>query len=330
MSPLNLRLPNGTYATMTTSKTSEDETTLSNSTTAMSLNGDSSSSSTSSSKTDDSSEESPRLAAAISANIMDEEGAQLVSGTIGDIMSRTRLSGTISPANGTTTSKRSISSSTDTTQRQEEPNRFLLPKDGLVTTSQYGLAKAFGIVHPLDRMAVTANGNLQRLFSSYYDAPVFVVVDYCRPSSLPTSTTTSTATTGTTKIWDRRVHLMVHNTTFCTATTQIHVHDVHCQELVESGQVGIGQLYRYLDVLPEFELHDAGYYYYHQSDPSSSDDLEDSDVILVNGGDKNKNGKQQEETEEEEPGLWRKYTLSCPKYVTCHIHETFIPGAWNL
>ena len=322
MSPLNLRLPNGTYATMTTSKTSEDETTLSNSTAAIPLNGASSSSS--SLKTENSSEGSTKGLKASSANIMDEEGAQLVSGTIGDIMSRTRLSGTISPANATTASRRTISPSSDTAQRQEEPNRFLLPKDGLVTTSQYGLAKAFGIVHPLDRMAVTANGNLQRLFSSYYDAPVYVVVDYCRPAS---SLSHPQATPSTTKIWDRRVHLMVHNTTFCTATTQIHVHDVHCQELVESGQVGIGQLYRYLDVLPEFELHDAGYYYY-QNDPSS-DDQEDAGVILVNGDGRNNNGKPQEGTEEE-PGLWRKYTLSCPKYVTCHIHETFIPGAWNL
>jgi hypothetical protein len=153
----------------------------------------------------------------------------------------------------------------------------LLFRDGLVTSETYSLAKVYGIHHPLDRMAVTANGNLQRLFSSYYDAPVQVLVDYCCSSM--------------TGEWDRRVHLTVLDQTFCTADSKVQVHDKQCQELVQSGKVGLGQLFRHLDVLPEFALQAAG--------PT------------------------------QEGGFWRNYTLDC-SLVTCSIHEVFAPGAWNL
>jgi chorismate-pyruvate lyase len=157
-------------------------------------------------------------------------------------------------------------------------------KDGLVTSPTQSLSVLYGITDPLFRMALTANGNLQRLFSSYYDAPVRVVMDYCRPTNNANESPDD-------KCWDRLVHLTVHNQTFCTADSFIRVHDVECQALVESGHVGLGQLFRYLDILPEFELLEAG--------PTP------------------------------QGGCWRKYTLSC-KYVTCHIQEVFVPGAWQI
>ena len=155
----------------------------------------------------------------------------------------------------------------------------VLFRDGLVTTSSYSLAEMYGIHNPMDRIAVTANGNLQRLFSSYYDAPVNVVVEHCHQTIEKSGE------------WDRRVHLAVFDTTFCTADSRIVVHNPECRELVESGKVGLGQLFRYQNVLPEFILQDAG--------PTA------------------------------EGGFWRNYTLDCP-LMTCHIHEVFIPNVWNL
>lgn len=56
-------------------------------------------------------------------------------------------------------------------------------KRGLVTSTGGTLQSQFGSkisnLTPLDRIALTANGNLQRIFSSYYDAPVHVHVDKC-------------------------------------------------------------------------------------------------------------------------------------------------------
>jgi hypothetical protein len=66
---------------------------------------------------------------------------------------------------------------------------------GLVTRDGGTLAARFGIDSKFDRMALTANGNLQRLFSSYYDAPVHVVVNNCEQR--------------TQEVWHRTVHLTV-------------------------------------------------------------------------------------------------------------------------
>lgn len=161
----------------------------------------------------------------------------------------------------------------DIMSSQQTSNVF----SGLVTTDGGLLQHQFGVHFPMDRMALTANGNLQRLFSSYYDSPVHVVVDACQQTSPQT--------------WDRVVHLMVHDTTFCTATSLITVNDQACRELVESRRVGLGQLFRHLDKLPNFSLQQAGY--------------------------------------SGEGGLWRVYELTCSE-LTCHIREEFLPGMWNI
>jgi hypothetical protein len=154
----------------------------------------------------------------------------------------------------------------------------LLFRDGLVTSEMYSLEGTYGITNPLDRMAVTANGNLQRLFSSYYDAPVLVEVEHCtrQPNS---------------SIWNRRVLLKIFDQTFCTADSIVEVHSQEVEELVESGRVGIGQLFRHFNILPEFSLLLAG--------PTS------------NGG------------------IWRNYTLESD-LVTCSIREVFCAGLWEL
>lgn len=153
----------------------------------------------------------------------------------------------------------------------------ILFREGLVTSTRQSLAKLYNLPNPLDRMAVTANGNLQRLISSYYDAPVNVVVEDCQQLDIQS--------------WKRKVHLQVHGNTFCTADSTVQVHSDYCRELVDSGQVGLGQLFRHLNILPEFELLGAG---------------------------PNPDG-----------GFWRHYTLTCAE-VSCSIHERFLPGMWEL
>ena len=174
-------------------------------------------------------------------------------------------------------------------------NDQVLFQDGLVTSEELSISKIYGITNPLDRMAITANGNLQRLFSSYYDAPVSVVVDYChKREQQQEKQDTERGNNG--YYWDRCVHLKIFDQIFCTATSKVFVHDYECQRLVDSGKVGIGQLFRYLNVLPEFELQSAG--------PNTNGNGDDG-------------------------GFWRQYTLTS-SMVTCEIHESFCPNAWNL
>lgn len=205
-----------------------------------------------------------------------DDSAKPAAGTLGDIMSRDDVGlGAIVPG--------------------ENLSELVARRDGLVTSAiQTGtLASQFGIEHPLDRMALTANGNLQRLVSSYYDSPVEVLVDYCRPYE-DNGSSKLMPQAEQTKQWDRLVHLNVHNQTFCKAHSIITVFDPLCQKLVESNEVGLGQLFRYLDILPEFELHNAGPY------PKET------------GG-----------------GFWREYSLKCAE-LSCFIHEDFRKGIWDL
>jgi len=152
------------------------------------------------------------------------------------------------------------------------------------------LQSTYGIDHPLDRMALTANGNLQRLVASYYDAPVSVVVESCVLRDNDNNNNNDDDNNNQ-QVWDRVVHLQVFEQTFCTATSVICVHDPLCQRLVQTGEVGLGQLFRFLDLLPEFELHAAG--------------------------------------PKPQGGFWRDYTLQCAE-LTCSIVEDFQPGMWDL
>ena len=168
------------------------------------------------------------------------------------------------------------------------------------------LASKYGITNPLDRLLLTANGNLQRLVASYYDAPVTVVVQSCTPRrsltvvAQPTTTIVAAAAACPPQIWDRCVQLQVLGRTFVTAQSVIVVHDPVCQQLVQSGTVGLGQLFRHLNLLPEFELHAAC---------SCSNNNDNS-----GGG-----GRLQ----------WREYTLRC-RELTCRIVETFEPNVWDV
>jgi len=201
---------------------------------------------------------------------------------------------------------------------QESPT-----KSGLVTADGGNLQSQFKhkirnpSLSPLERIALTANGNLQRIFSSYYDAPVHVRVERCEirlnhrhilEGDLQNSNNLNAAinpleilsrsngmasnySLTQSTVWDRTVHLSVHNKIFCVAVSTVTVHCPLCKRLVDSGEVGIGQLFRHLDKLPTFELLDAG------------------------------------RTEDE--GLWRFYELRC-KELTCEIREDFSMNAWTI
>lgn len=126
------------------------------------------------------------------------EYAKAAAGTFGDIMSSVNDN----PGTGASPSTFNKAAETETTSLEK--------RDGLVTTAipSGTLASRFGITHPLDRMALTANGNLQRLVSSYYDAPVLVLVVSC---ILKDNQEEINGSSTQAKTWDRVVQLTVHN-----------------------------------------------------------------------------------------------------------------------
>jgi hypothetical protein len=194
-------------------------------------------------------------------------------------------------------------------------------------TGEKPLAR-FGNFSPLERVLLTANGNLQRIISAYYDAQVSVEVVKCDrvvsdavrgvsasttfPTLATTTATTTTASDATTATpatpvaattaapsaavaaahtptavvatFDRKVRLLVGGTVFGTAESDVQLHTRAAEEAVSSGTIGIGQLFRHLDILPQFTLLDAG---------------------------KHRDGR-----------FWRRYKLAS-SVVSCTIHEQF-------
>jgi hypothetical protein len=194
------------------------------------------------------------------------------------------------------------------------------------SSGQHSLAQVYGIHHPLDRMLVTANGNLQRLLASYYDAEVTVVVLQCSPrrhrfeSATAASSASSSSSALLPTIWDRTVELRLlshhprqqkqehaSSVLLCTAVSEITIRSEAAADAIASGRVGIGQWFRHGNILPTFELHGAGY---HASKDDDKDQKSSSSSAAV-------------------AALWRIYTLDSDD-MQCRIREDFVPGVWDL
>lgn len=143
---------------------------------------------------------------------------------------------------------------------------------------------------PLERVVLTANGNLQRIMSAYYGAPVSVRVRHCNrvDSVIAGEGATVEQSFG---VYDREVDLVMGGHVFCTAVGRIELLDQSCVEAIESSKVGLGQLFRYLGALPHFVLLEAG---------------KKGDGVL-----------------------WRRYSLSCAQ-LQCEFTETFALGFLDL
>ena len=253
-------------------------------------------------------------------SINGEEVDVVGGGTLGDIMAS---------VDDTTTSSNTPTLNNNTTNN----NLHNYIHDGLVTKEGGKLNKRFKGCNftNMERIALTANGNLQRIFSSYYDEPVVVHVDSCtrRDNSIDSGSRdsavmnglcdtyqlTSTPNDNNDAIWDRVVYIQVHNQTICKATSIINVHSSSCIQLIEEGSVGLGQLFRYLNKLPTFSLLDAG-----RVDRSSSSGKIPTLEVREEPND--------DIDDKFDGGMWRIYELQCEE-MTCLIHEEFRSDAWE-
>jgi len=142
----------------------------------------------------------------------------------------------------------------------------------------------------LERIVLTANGNLQRIVSAYHNKPVTVEILYNRLRNPDLHSSARTSEEPEPAIYDRQVELWCCNQVFCVATSEVVVNSEAILDLVNEKKVGIGQLFRYLNVLPSFELLSVGRH---------------------------------------ADGIERTYTLSTAG-VVCKIHERFSNNLFNL
>ncbi|KAJ3290151.1 hypothetical protein HDU76_007435 [Blyttiomyces sp. JEL0837] len=136
-------------------------------------------------------------------------------------------------------------------------------------------------ISPMERVILTANGNVQRILSAFFNSPV--KVEIIRNKRLEASEQTNGSSIAE---YDRQVNLLCFDKVCCTATSTVVLTDERYLKLVAEQNVGIGQLFRYLNILPEFDLRNVG---------------------------------------RDSTKFWRRYTLSSPG-VICDIEEVFPCG----
>jgi hypothetical protein len=126
----------------------------------------------------------------------------------------------------------------------------------LSTGEDEQLSHMFADVTPpfsaIERIGLTANGNLQRILCSLHDTRVAVEVVYCRLKSAVGEPSQQEHQ------WERKVEIRLKNRLLVTAESDITVRDEDCKQQVMSKRIGLGQLFRYLDRLPDFTLLGAG------------------------------------------------------------------------
>ncbi|KAJ3292995.1 Transgelin-3 [Borealophlyctis nickersoniae] len=99
---------------------------------------------------------------------------------------------------------------------------------------------------PLERILLMANGNIQRILSAYYNSTVTVDIAHNNRVEEESDETTT--------VFSREVTLSSVHQVCCRAVSKVTIKNPEYLRLIEEQQVGIGQLFRYLNVLPEFDL----------------------------------------------------------------------------
>lgn len=167
---------------------------------------------------------------------------------------------------------------------------------------------------PLERIVITANGNLQRILSAFHNMPISVAVlksEYRGKNS-----------------FDREVYLHLqessstentnHQHILCYINGEILVTDENLLHKVQSGTVGVGQLFAQLRIQPVFTLHSAGKLVFQ---PANNKDLTIDDLRVCHN-----ELRSQKASKDQVHGnvLWRDYSLHSD-VVSCRFVEIFVP-----
>ncbi|KAF9570001.1 hypothetical protein EC968_002360 [Mortierella alpina] len=111
-----------------------------------------------------------------------------------------------------------------------------------------------------ERILLTANGNLQRLISAYFNKTVTVTIleNTQVPLTAADDADDDDKDPAVIARFQREVNLLCNNKIVCNAKSRVLIKDQQVYDLVVKNGVGIGQIFRYLDRLPSFELHGLG------------------------------------------------------------------------
>jgi len=185
-------------------------------------------------------------------------------------------------------------------------------------------AKTTSITYPwppevtgIERIALSAKGDLQRLLSAFFDRPISIATVYSHtyshissdlppvPLSLPPDAAAIAAVSPNMPILQKRqVHLQCSGKVVCVATSQVRITSPECARLFLVEKYAIGQMFARMEKVPSFELMSVGL-------GPVVDDFP-SEKMSPEGGMQS----------DERYQLWRKYKLHVSDF-ECEILEVF-------
>ena len=205
----------------------------------------------------------------------------------------------------------------------------------------------------MERIALTSNGNLQRIFSSYYDAPVHVHIDFCERRSTPTTNNNSGDDDGSSsrtitdtldnnhnfdvnKYYNRPQTVTNNGENENTTTTSsgaiwdrvVHIH-IHGQTICKATSIISVKDPECIRLIENGTIGLGQLFRYLNRlptfslvDAGRSKTINSSPSSSYSSSSSNTNALF-------DGGIWRTYELKCEE-MTCLIHEEFHKDAWNI
>ncbi|KAG6886127.1 hypothetical protein C0993_002646 [Termitomyces sp. T159_Od127] len=165
----------------------------------------------------------------------------------------------------------------------------------------------------LERIVLSAKGDLQRMLSAFFARPITIATVYSStfyyrniherpvPLTLPNPTVVASASRDSPITQIRQVHLQCSNKIVCTATSTVCITSPTVANLFLVEKYAIGQMFSRMGKAPEFELISVGL------GPVT-------DAVTTSS--------QSEKPHTTDEQLWRKYRLSVEDF-ECEILEVF-------
>ncbi|KAI9140547.1 hypothetical protein BKA69DRAFT_1079537 [Paraphysoderma sedebokerense] len=174
----------------------------------------------------------------------------------------------------------------------------------------------------LERILLSANGNVQRILSAYFNAPVNITL-------LQNQYNKSTNSI------ERKMKLECLGRTICIASSSVSITNPEYLAKLVDTDIGIGQFFRYLNCLPKFTLQSVGKSYsafeFPYSPTSEAPESKPEITSTLNGHNGHHAGPENGPTNglNEYKTIYRHYTLSI-EGLECKILEVFPVGVLDM
>ncbi|KAF5338600.1 hypothetical protein D9611_012782 [Ephemerocybe angulata] len=208
-----------------------------------------------------------------------------------------------------------------------------IPTPKMTSFESYN-AKTTSISYPwpsevtgVERIALSAQGDLQRVLSAFFARPIVIALVYSNtlrqktpqsppePLVLPNPQAIASASPTSPITQTRQVHLLCGGKIACTATSIVRITSPDIAHLFLEEKYAIGQMFRRLEKVPAFELLSVGL------GPVVEQEKSKKSLFASPTSSSGENGSTSG-GESKEDQLWRKYKLVIPDF-ECEILEVF-------